>query len=81
MWLGFAGASSESSSSSSSSEEDGKSPGLAPVWALRLIAASFFAFAAARRWSRVRAGLSGSSSSDESEEDSSSSSSEDSFLA
>lgn len=81
VWLGFAGAVSESSSSSSSDEE-GRSPGLATFWPLRLIAASFLAFAAARRCSRVRAGLLGSSSSDDSEDDSSSSSSEDeSFCA
>lgn len=78
VWLGFAGAwSGSSSSSSSSSEEEGRSPGLATFWPLRLMAASFLALVAARRCSRVRVGLSGSSSSEDSDEDSLSSSSED----
>lgn len=71
VWLGLAGAVSESSSSSSSEsedEEEGMSPGAATFLALRAMAASFLALAAARRCSRVRAGLLGSS---ESEEDSS----------
>lgn len=72
VWLGLAGASSlSSSSSSSSSEDDGKSPGLATFWAFRAIAASFLALAAARRWSRVRAGLFGSAFSSSSDESSS----------
>lgn len=53
MWLGLAGASSESSSSS---EEEGRSPGFATFFALRAMAASFLALAAARRCSRVRVG-------------------------
>lgn len=73
VWLGFAGASSLSSSSSSSSseEDEGRSPGLATFWALRAMAASFLALAAARRSSRVRAGLFGSAFSSSSEESSS----------
>ena len=84
VWMGFAGALSESSSSSSSSsseDDEGRSPGLATFWPLRLMAASFLALAAARRCSRVRVGLSGSSSSEDSDEDSSSSSEEESLAA
>jgi len=74
--LGFAGALSESSSSESSSEDEGRSPGAAGFWDLRLMAASFLAFAAARRCSRVNSGLSAPSSEDDSSSELSSSSEE-----
>ena len=77
VWFGFAGAgpseSSSSESSSSDDDEEGRSPGAAALEALRAMAASFLALAAARRCSRVWAGFSSSSESEvASDEDSSS---------
>ena len=82
VWFGFAGAGpSESSSSSSSSEDEGRSPGAATLVALRLMAASFFALAAARRCSRVCSGLDASPSPESSSDSSDDSSSDEDSAA
>lgn len=82
VWFGFAGITSKSSSSEDS--EGGRSPGAAACCFFFAMAASFLAFAAARRCSRVRDWVwEDSASSSEfdfsSEDDSSSSSDEASF--
>ena len=82
VWLGFAGPMSPSDSDSSS-DEVGRSPGAAGLLVFLRIAASFLAFAAARRCSRVMDDSSTcwSASDSSSEEDSSSSDEEASFLS
>ena len=83
--MGLAGSSLSLSSSDDSDSDEGRSPGAAAFWVFFLMAASFFAFAAARRCSRVMLAWEGSvgldSSSDESSSEVSSSDSSDDSLA
>ena len=72
VWFGLAGVS-ESDSSSEDEEDEGRSPGAAAFWDFFFMAASFLAFAAARRCSRVWEALVESVGLDSSAEESSSS--------